>query len=79
MVHQQTGIFGSLSQGRQYDAHHIQTEIEVFSKSRRLNLCFEFFVCGGNQPDVHRNRLHTADPLKNLLLENTKQFDLEAL
>lgn len=78
LVHQQGDILEAASQGRQFDAHHIDAIVEVLAKESLLHAGPQILVSGGDDACLCRFRAGAAQGLVGPLLEDTQQTHLES-
>ena len=69
-------IAGTLAECGQFDVHDLESIVEVGSELVALNRLFELAVRRGDDPDVDRALLCTADPARTLRLENVQELRL---
>ena len=77
MLGERLDVLGTVAQGGQGDGHHVQPEIEVFAEIAPAHLFLEVAVRGGEQPDVHLDRLRAADAIDFPLLDGAQQLRLQ--
>ena len=70
MMKQQWNIFKTSPQGRDFQTNHIQTIIEIFPERTRFRCLKQIYFGGGNHPDVQRDQLVRAQPLKGSFLQD---------
>ena len=74
---QQADVIPPLPQWRQPDANNIDSVEQITTKAAILNHCIDIAGRGGNDPNIDRDLLASANPTNSPLLQHPQQFGLE--
>ncbi len=77
MLDEQGDVSAAAPQGRDRQAHDVQTIVQVLPKAPLLHRLREVPVCRGDHPEVDRHRLRPSDGDDGALFQDAKQLALE--
>jgi len=78
-VDQHRNVLIPLAQGRQLEINHIQSVIQVFSKTSGFNQFFEMMTGRRNHTNINVAVLVAADRRDRVILQNPQQFGHDGL
>src|SRR6266478_153438 len=73
---QERNVVPALAQSRHVDRDHAEPIIQVFPETAFRNLLFKFFVCGGNDADIHIRFFGAADWAHLAFLQDSIELHL---
>ena len=73
ILREQRNVFRSLPQGRHVDAHHGNTEVQIFPKGAFLHHFFQIAAGGADDPDVDGMRGIRAQTFQTAFLQHAQQ------
>ena len=76
ILHQERDVLLPIPERGELDTKHIQPEIEIPPELPHLHQPAKFLVGGGDDPDVHTNRLLPSDPVELPLFQNPQKLRL---
>src|SRR5262245_21563498 len=74
--HEQWDVLGPFPQRRHGQRNHVQAEEKIGAEPPQTNFFVEVAVRGGDDADVHPERLAAADRFEFLLLKHAQELDL---
>ena len=74
---QELDVLGPVSQGRNLDVDHVEPVEQILPHGAIADGLLEVAVGGGDQPDVHFDRLGAADPVDLAFLDDPQKLGLE--